>query len=129
MFAECSSFENDVSKPASSPGFPHIIPTPRRAQIREFTDNCISLYGSVICDLCCICPPPSWPNSAVNILSSSHPPLVCSAFQVDVIVELRPLEDGAILHRNVVLLLKCAKSVNWDIKAHGLTGKLDVVVR
>uniref|UniRef100_A0A3Q3VZK4 ZP domain-containing protein n=1 Tax=Mola mola TaxID=94237 RepID=A0A3Q3VZK4_MOLML len=50
-----------------------------------------------------------------------------SAFQVDVIVELRPLEDDALLHRDVVLLLKCAKSVNWVIKAHSLIGKLDVV--
>ncbi|XP_068445938.1 transforming growth factor beta receptor type 3 [Clinocottus analis] len=50
-----------------------------------------------------------------------------SAFQVDVIVDLRPLEDDAPLHRDVVLLLKCAKSVNWVIKAHSVIGKLDVV--
>ncbi|KAM9357953.1 transforming growth factor beta receptor type 3 [Symphorus nematophorus] len=50
-----------------------------------------------------------------------------SAFQVDVIVELRPLEDDAPLHRDTVLLLKCAKSVNWVIKAHSVIGKLDVV--
>ncbi|KAM3875789.1 transforming growth factor beta receptor type 3 [Diretmus argenteus] len=49
-----------------------------------------------------------------------------SAFQVDVIVDLRPLEDAP-LHRDVVLLLKCAKSVNWVIKAHSVIGKLDVV--
>ncbi|KAF3835706.1 hypothetical protein F7725_028264 [Dissostichus mawsoni] len=50
-----------------------------------------------------------------------------SAFQVDVIVDLRPLEDDAPLHRNVILLLKCAKSVNWVIKAHSVIGNLDVV--
>ncbi|XP_049443361.1 transforming growth factor beta receptor type 3 [Epinephelus fuscoguttatus] len=50
-----------------------------------------------------------------------------SAFQVDVIVDLRPLEDDAPLHRDVVLLLKCAKSVNWVIKAHSVIGKLAVV--
>ncbi|XP_075935364.1 transforming growth factor beta receptor type 3 [Anarhichas minor] len=49
-----------------------------------------------------------------------------SAFQVDVIVDLRPLEDDAPLHRDVVLLLKCAKSVNWVIKAHSVIGKLVV---
>lgn len=53
---------------------------------------------------------------------------LCSAFQVDVMVELRPLEDGAPLHRDVVLLLKCAKSVHWVIKAHSVIGKLDIVV-
>lgn len=50
-----------------------------------------------------------------------------SAFQVDVIVDLRPLEDDAPLHRDVVLLLKCAKSVNWVIKAHKVIGRLDIV--
>ncbi|KAK2835996.1 hypothetical protein Q5P01_016480 [Channa striata] len=50
-----------------------------------------------------------------------------SAFQVDVIVDLRPLEEGAPLHRDVVLLLKCAKSVNWVIKAHRVLGNLNVV--
>nr|XP_057929492.1 transforming growth factor beta receptor type 3 isoform X2 [Doryrhamphus excisus] len=50
-----------------------------------------------------------------------------SAFQVDVIVELRPLEDDAPLHRDVVLLLKCTKSVNWVIKSHNVVGKLSVV--
>ncbi|XP_039983903.1 transforming growth factor beta receptor type 3 [Xiphias gladius] len=49
-----------------------------------------------------------------------------SAFQVDVIVDIRPLEDAP-LQRDVVLLLKCAKSVNWVIKAHRVIGKLAVV--
>uniref|UniRef100_A0A3Q3DVL0 Transforming growth factor, beta receptor III n=1 Tax=Hippocampus comes TaxID=109280 RepID=A0A3Q3DVL0_HIPCM len=49
-----------------------------------------------------------------------------SAFQVEVIVELRPLEDDAPLHRDVVLLLKCIKSVNWVIKSHNVVGKLIV---
>ncbi|KAM8874231.1 transforming growth factor beta receptor type 3 isoform 1-T2 [Spinachia spinachia] len=50
-----------------------------------------------------------------------------SAFQVDVIVDLRPLEDDAPLRRDVVLLLKCAKSVNWVIKPQRVIGKLDIV--
>lgn len=50
-----------------------------------------------------------------------------SAFQVDVIVDLRPLEADGPLHRDIVLLLKCDKSVNWVIKAHSIIGKLDVV--
>lgn len=43
-------------------------------------------------------------------------------------MELQPLEDDTLLHRDVVLLLKCPKSVNWVIKARGIVGKLDVVV-
>ncbi|KAJ0065407.1 hypothetical protein NL108_009515, partial [Boleophthalmus pectinirostris] len=50
-----------------------------------------------------------------------------SAFQVDVIVDLQPLEEDAPLHRDVVLILKCAKAVNWVIKAHRIMGKLQVV--
>ncbi|XP_072294404.1 transforming growth factor beta receptor type 3 [Eucyclogobius newberryi] len=50
-----------------------------------------------------------------------------SAFQVDVIVELQPLEDNGPLHRDVVLILKCAKAVNWVIKAHRVIGNLEVL--
>ncbi|XDV35900.1 hypothetical protein PO909_005763 [Leuciscus waleckii] len=50
-----------------------------------------------------------------------------SAFQVDVIVDLRPLDGDAPLHRDIVLLLKCEKSVNWVIKAHSVIGKLEIV--
>lgn len=52
-----------------------------------------------------------------------------SAFQVDVIVDLRPLGADVLLPRDIVLLLKCQKSVNWVIKAHSISGKLNVVVR
>uniref|UniRef100_A0A3Q0S9T7 Transforming growth factor, beta receptor III n=1 Tax=Amphilophus citrinellus TaxID=61819 RepID=A0A3Q0S9T7_AMPCI len=50
-----------------------------------------------------------------------------SAFQVDVIVDLRPLKEDALVFRDVVLLLKCAKSVNWVVKVHNVTGSLHVV--
>nr|XP_020465683.1 transforming growth factor beta receptor type 3 [Monopterus albus] len=50
-----------------------------------------------------------------------------SAFQVDVIVDIQPLEDVVPVHRDIVLLLKCARSVNWVIKAHGVTGNLNMV--
>ncbi|XP_076014327.1 transforming growth factor beta receptor type 3 [Genypterus blacodes] len=50
-----------------------------------------------------------------------------SAFQVDVIVDLRPFGDDFPLHRNVVLLLKCAKPVNWVIEAHSVIGRLNVL--
>ncbi|XP_034438837.1 transforming growth factor beta receptor type 3 isoform X2 [Hippoglossus hippoglossus] len=50
-----------------------------------------------------------------------------SAFQVDVVVDLRPLEEDAPLHRDVVLLLKCTKSVNWVIKSHRVIGNLEIV--
>ncbi|XP_067229158.1 transforming growth factor beta receptor type 3 isoform X1 [Chanodichthys erythropterus] len=50
-----------------------------------------------------------------------------SAFQVDVIVDLRPLDGDGPLHRDIVLILKCEKPVNWVIKAHSIIGKLDIV--
>lgn len=50
-----------------------------------------------------------------------------SAFQVDVIVDLQPLEDDGPLHRDVVLILKCAKAVNWVVKVHRVIGNLQVV--
>ncbi|KAF5909406.1 transforming growth factor beta receptor type 3-like, partial [Clarias magur] len=50
-----------------------------------------------------------------------------SALQVDVTVDLRPVEPEIPMHRNIVLLLKCDKSVNWVIKAHSIIGKLQIV--
>ncbi|KAJ8375290.1 hypothetical protein SKAU_G00058700 [Synaphobranchus kaupii] len=51
-----------------------------------------------------------------------------SAFQVDVIVDIKPLEaDGPPLHRDLVLVLKCEKSVNWVIQSHRIIGKLDIL--
>ncbi|KAL1022638.1 hypothetical protein UPYG_G00030340 [Umbra pygmaea] len=50
-----------------------------------------------------------------------------SSFQVDVTVDMSPLEKEVPVHRDVVLLLKCDKSVNWVIKAHNIIGKLTVV--
>ncbi|XP_046710876.1 transforming growth factor beta receptor type 3 isoform X2 [Silurus meridionalis] len=50
-----------------------------------------------------------------------------SALQVDVTVDLRPVEPDMPLHRDIVLLLRCEKSVNWVIKAYSVIGKLHIV--
>ncbi|XP_047230998.1 transforming growth factor beta receptor type 3 isoform X2 [Girardinichthys multiradiatus] len=50
-----------------------------------------------------------------------------SAFQVDVIVDIRPLKDDGLVLRDIVLVLKCAKSVHWVVKAHNVKGILNVV--
>lgn len=44
-------------------------------------------------------------------------------------MDLRPLKEDGFVLRDVVLVLKCVKSVKWVIKAHNVQGKLDVVVR
>lgn len=53
----------------------------------------------------------------------------CSAFQVDVIVDLRPLKGDGLVVRDVILVLRCAKSVHWVVKVHNVQGNLEVVVR
>ncbi|XP_039591825.1 transforming growth factor beta receptor type 3 [Polypterus senegalus] len=50
-----------------------------------------------------------------------------SAFQVDITVDVRPLEANTMVHRNLVLILKCEKPVNWVVKSHGVSGNLEVV--
>ncbi|XP_005422180.2 transforming growth factor beta receptor type 3 [Geospiza fortis] len=50
-----------------------------------------------------------------------------SALQVDIIVDIKPSQPGARLVRDVVLILKCRKSVNWVIKSHDVQGKLEVI--
>uniref|UniRef100_A0A8C4T682 Transforming growth factor, beta receptor III n=1 Tax=Erpetoichthys calabaricus TaxID=27687 RepID=A0A8C4T682_ERPCA len=49
-----------------------------------------------------------------------------SAFQVDITVDVRPLEANTMVHRNLVLILKCEKPVNWVVKSHGVSGNLEV---
>ncbi|KAK0136500.1 Transforming growth factor beta receptor type 3 [Merluccius polli] len=63
---------------------------------------------------------------AVHIIELQAPNS-SSAFQVDVIVELQPIEGQALLQRDVVLVLKCSKSVNWVIKSRDIIGKLEVL--
>lgn len=58
-----------------------------------------------------------------NFLFSTH-----SALQVDIIVDIKPSQLGARLVRDVALILKCRKSVNWVIKSHDVQGKLEVIV-
>ncbi|XP_013880556.1 transforming growth factor beta receptor type 3 [Austrofundulus limnaeus] len=65
-------------------------------------------------------------NREVHIVDLQAPNS-SSAFQVDVIVDLRPLKTDGVVIRDVTLLLKCAKSVNWVVKTHNVMGKLDVV--
>ncbi|XP_044288202.1 transforming growth factor beta receptor type 3 isoform X2 [Varanus komodoensis] len=50
-----------------------------------------------------------------------------SAFQVDIIIDIRPSRPDATLVRDLVLILKCRQFVNWVIKSHHVTGKLEVI--
>uniref|UniRef100_A0A8B9L0F3 Transforming growth factor, beta receptor III n=1 Tax=Astyanax mexicanus TaxID=7994 RepID=A0A8B9L0F3_ASTMX len=69
------------------------------------------------------------PLQEVHIIELQTPNSSSSAFQVDVTVDLRPSEDDMPLHRDVTLLLRCEKSVNWVIDVHSVLGKLHIVVR
>ncbi|XP_007554763.1 transforming growth factor beta receptor type 3 [Poecilia formosa] len=68
----------------------------------------------------------SVPNREVHIIELQAPNS-SSAFQVDVIVDLRPLKDDDLVVRDVTLVLRCAKSVHWVVKAHNMRGNLEVV--
>ncbi|XP_065410325.1 transforming growth factor beta receptor type 3 isoform X10 [Chrysemys picta bellii] len=50
-----------------------------------------------------------------------------SAFQVDIIIDIRPSQPDVMLVRDLILILKCKKSVNWVIKSHDVQGKLEVI--
>ncbi|XP_070602680.1 transforming growth factor beta receptor type 3 [Erythrolamprus reginae] len=50
-----------------------------------------------------------------------------SAFQVDIIIDIRPSRPDISLNRNLVLILKCRKSVNWVIKSHNVKGSLEAI--
>lgn len=51
-----------------------------------------------------------------------------SAFQVDIIIDIRPSRKDPELVKNLILILKCKKSVNWVIKSFDVKGNLKVLV-
>ncbi|XP_073932598.1 transforming growth factor beta receptor type 3 isoform X2 [Castor canadensis] len=50
-----------------------------------------------------------------------------SAFQVDIIIDIRPSREDSEVVKNLVLILKCKKSVNWVIKSFDVKGNLKVI--
>uniref|UniRef100_A0A8D1CKE8 Transforming growth factor beta receptor type 3 n=1 Tax=Sus scrofa TaxID=9823 RepID=A0A8D1CKE8_PIG len=50
-----------------------------------------------------------------------------SAFQVDIIIDIRPSRKDPELVKNLILILKCKKSVNWVIKSFDVKGNLKVL--
>nr|XP_044994180.1 transforming growth factor beta receptor type 3 [Jaculus jaculus] len=50
-----------------------------------------------------------------------------SAFQVDIIIDIRPSREAPEVVKNLVLILKCKKSVNWVIKSFNVKGDLKVI--
>ncbi|ELW72634.1 Transforming growth factor beta receptor type 3 [Tupaia chinensis] len=49
------------------------------------------------------------------------------AFQVDIIIDIRPAQEDPEVVKNLILILKCKKSVNWVIKSFDVKGNLKVV--
>nr|XP_012646349.1 transforming growth factor beta receptor type 3 [Microcebus murinus] len=50
-----------------------------------------------------------------------------SAFQVDIIIDIRPSREDPEVVKNLILILKCKKSVNWVIKSFDVKGNLKVI--
>lgn len=50
-----------------------------------------------------------------------------SAFQVDVIIDIRPSRKDPEVVKNLILILKCKKSINWVIKSFDVKGSLKVI--
>ncbi|XP_004455627.2 transforming growth factor beta receptor type 3 [Dasypus novemcinctus] len=49
-----------------------------------------------------------------------------SAFQVDIVIDIRPRKDPEVV-KNLILILKCKNSVNWVIKSFDIKGNLRVL--
>ncbi|XP_045147979.1 transforming growth factor beta receptor type 3 [Echinops telfairi] len=71
--------------------------------------------------------PHPW-NKEVHIIElitpNSNP---YSAFQVDIIIDIRPFQKGPEVVKNLILILKCKKSVNWVTKSFDVKGNLKVI--
>lgn len=47
---------------------------------------------------------------------------------MDIIIDIRPSREDSEVVKNLVLILKCKKSVNWVIKSFDVKGNLKVIV-
>ncbi|XP_006899023.1 PREDICTED: transforming growth factor beta receptor type 3 isoform X1 [Elephantulus edwardii] len=61
----------------------------------------------------------------IELISPNSNPY--SAFQVDIIVDIRPFQKDLEVLKNLILILKCKKSVNWVIKSFDVKGNLKVI--
>ncbi|CAJ0948596.1 unnamed protein product [Ranitomeya imitator] len=52
---------------------------------------------------------------------------ILRSFQVDIIIDISPRHPDAILFKNLVLILKCKKSVNWVIRTSSIQGNLEIL--
>ncbi|XP_059130883.1 transforming growth factor beta receptor type 3 [Peromyscus eremicus] len=50
-----------------------------------------------------------------------------SNLQVDIIIDIRPVREGSEVVKDLVLILKCKKAVNWVIKSFDVKGNLKVI--
>ncbi|XP_075689340.1 transforming growth factor beta receptor type 3 isoform X1 [Rhinoderma darwinii] len=50
-----------------------------------------------------------------------------SSFQVDINIDISPRNPHANVFKNLVLILKCRKSVNWVIRANNIMGSLEIL--
>lgn len=50
-----------------------------------------------------------------------------SDFQVDIIIDIRPSPEDSIVVKNLILILKCKKFVNWVIRSFDVKGNLKVI--
>lgn len=67
-------------------------------------------------------------NTMVHIIELDSPSYTShSSFQVDIIIDIRPLNEDTKLSMNIVLILKCEKAVNWVTKTHNVAGMLKVL--
>lgn len=56
-------------------------------------------------------------------LFSTHSPL-----QVDIVIDIQPAREGPEVVKDLILILKCKKDVNWVIKSFDVKGSLKVIV-
>nr|KAF6445362.1 transforming growth factor beta receptor 3 [Molossus molossus] len=61
----------------------------------------------------------------IELISPNSNPY--SAFQVDIIIDIRPSRKDPEVVKNLILILKCKKSVNWVIKSFDVKGNLKVI--
>lgn len=120
-FTELKITHDIYIKVGEDPAFPETCKIDHKFRSLNYLASYLQPQESVGCVL-------SGPDVAQEVhIIELQAPNSSSALQVDVTVDLRPMEPDVPLHRDVVLLLRCEQSVNWVIEARNIIGKLQIV--
>ncbi|XP_048457941.1 transforming growth factor beta receptor type 3 isoform X1 [Rhincodon typus] len=123
-FTELNKANNIYIKVGEDP----LLPPTCTIEKNFLSQNYLAAYLKTQSAQGCLLPNPTEEKEVHLIeleLPSSSPYRI---FKVDIVIDIRPVHADTIISRNILLILKCGKAVNWVFNTHDVNGKLEVIV-